>query len=67
MPWRAAMRPTAAAGLTSPPWVGTCVIAISFVRGVDRPLERGEVDLPGRVVGTTSISTPALAICRKAR
>jgi len=33
MPWRAAIWPTAAAGLTNPPCVGTCVIAISLVRG----------------------------------
>ena len=29
--------------------MGTCVISIGLVRGPDRALERGEVELPGRV------------------
>jgi hypothetical protein len=33
MPQLAAMRPISAAGLTSPPCVSTCVMAISLVRG----------------------------------
>ncbi|HYZ42613.1 MAG TPA: hypothetical protein VE687_18600 [Stellaceae bacterium] len=43
------MRPTLATGLTSPPCVGTCVIATSLVRGAIA-LERGEMELPGCVV-----------------
>jgi len=49
MPWRAASRPTAATGLTSPVLPGTCVMAMSFVRRTDRALERGEVELAGGV------------------
>jgi len=58
MPWRAAISPTSAAGLTSPPCVGTCVIAISFVRG---PIARSSAlrsSCPDTSSSTTSISIP---------
>jgi hypothetical protein len=68
MPWRAAMRPTSAAGLTSPPLPGTCVIAISFVRGPIARSSAARSSCPDASLSTTSISIPTRAfICRNAR
>ena len=48
--------PTSAAGLTSPPLVGTCVMAISLTRPSIMPLQRVDIELAAAVVvGTTSI------------
>ena len=43
------MRPTSAAGLTSPPSAGHVRDRDQLRARTDRALERGEVDLPGRV------------------
>ena len=46
-----AIRPTSAAGLTSPPLVGTQVSPISLVRSPTSARQRGQVDRAGLVVG----------------
>src|SRR6266481_8409665 len=55
---RATMRPASAAGLTSPPSVGTCAIAISFVHGPFGHSSAAGSSCPDASSSTTSISIP---------
>ena len=61
MPWRAASRPTAATGLTSPVLPGTCVMAMSFVRGRIARSSAARSSWPDASLSTTSISMPTRA------
>ena len=51
-------RPTAAAGLTSPLWVGTCTSETSFTRSSRSPASASRSNWPCSSSGTTSIDAP---------
>ncbi len=60
-----AIFPTSAAGFTKPPCVGTCVIAISFVRGPIMSSNASTSIWPNSSEGTRSISNPRRRDCCK--
>ena len=65
MPWARATAPTSAAGLTSPPLVGTQVMAISLTRLSIIAANAATSSWPLASLGTTSITAPVRrATCR---
>ena len=67
MPAARATFPTAAAGLTSPPLVGTWVMAISFTRSSIISRSASTETCPVSSLGMTSTTAPVRsATCRKA-